>query len=87
MLRALSTSATGMQAQQLIVDTISNNLANVNTAGFKSSRVTFAELLSNTIRQASQPTATAGGTNPVFLVSYLLEWGNMTGVIGIEPVH
>ena len=45
MFRALSTSATGMQAQQLIVDTISNNLANVNTTGFKRSVVDFQDLL------------------------------------------
>jgi len=45
MLRALSTSATGMQAQQLIVDTIANNLANVNTTGFKRSLVDFQDLL------------------------------------------
>lgn len=38
-------AATGMQAQQLHLDTIANNLANVNTMGFKKSRVSFAELM------------------------------------------
>ena len=41
MMRALSTAATGMQAQQLNVDTIANNLANVNTASFKKANVRF----------------------------------------------
>ena len=45
MLRALSTSATGMQAQQLMVDTIANNIANINTTGFKRSQVDFQDLL------------------------------------------
>ena len=45
MLRAFSTSATGMAAQQTMVDVISNNLANINTTGFKKSHVAFQDLL------------------------------------------
>jgi flagellar basal-body rod protein FlgG len=45
MLRAFSTAATGMSAQQMIVDTISNNLANMNTNGFKRSQVDFQDLM------------------------------------------
>jgi len=45
MLRAFSTAATGMSAQQMIVDTIANNLANMNTAGFKRSQVDFQDLV------------------------------------------
>jgi flagellar basal-body rod protein FlgG len=45
MLDSLYIAATGMHAQQLNVDTISNNLANVNTAGFKRSRVSFEDML------------------------------------------
>ncbi len=45
MLRALSTAASGMEAQQIFIDTIANNLANVNTAGFKKSRAEFEDLL------------------------------------------
>lgn len=52
MLRALWTAASGMEAQQLRVDTISNNLANVNTPGFKKGRVDFEELLYTQIRVA-----------------------------------
>ena len=45
MLRAFSTSATGMAAQQTMVDMIANNLANINTTGFKRSQVAFQDLL------------------------------------------
>ncbi|WDN90020.1 flagellar basal-body rod protein FlgG [Desulfosarcina sp. BuS5] len=52
MLRSLWTAATGMQAQALNIDVISNNLANVNTTGFKRSRADFQDLLYETIRKA-----------------------------------
>ena len=45
MLRAFSTAATGMSAQQMIVDTIANNLANINTTGFKRSQIDFQDLM------------------------------------------
>lgn len=45
MIRALYTAATGMQAQQLNIDVIAHNLANVNTTGYKKSRAEFADLL------------------------------------------
>ncbi|MGD8724468.1 MAG: flagellar basal-body rod protein FlgG [Desulfobacterales bacterium] len=52
MIRSLWTSATGMQAQELNIDVISNNLANVNTSGFKKSRAEFQELLYESMRPA-----------------------------------
>ena len=52
MIRSLWTSATGMQAQELNIDVISNNLANVNTAGFKKSRAEFQDLLYESLRPA-----------------------------------
>lgn len=52
MIRSLYTAATGMEAQQLNIDVIANNLANVNTTGFKRSRVDFQDLLYQTIRTA-----------------------------------
>lgn len=52
MIRSLWTSATGMAAQQLNIDVISNNLANVNTVGFKKSRIDFQDLLYQTLRPA-----------------------------------
>jgi flagellar basal-body rod protein FlgG len=45
MLRAFSTAATGMTGQQMMVDVIANNLANINTTGFKRSQVNFQDLL------------------------------------------
>ena len=56
MIRALFTAATGMTAQQLNIDTVANNLANVNTAGFKRSRVDFQDLLYQTSRMPGSPT-------------------------------
>ena len=52
MLRAFSTSATGMMAQEMLVDTIANNLANVNTTGFKRSQVEFQDLLYEKMKEA-----------------------------------
>ena len=52
MMRALYTSATGMMAQQMNMDVIANNLANVNTTGFKRSRADFQDLLYQEIRPA-----------------------------------
>jgi flagellar basal-body rod protein FlgG len=52
MIRALYSASSGMQAQQLNLDTIANNLANVNTAGFKRTRVDFQDLLYQTFRAA-----------------------------------
>jgi len=55
MIRALYTAATGMQAQQLQIDVTANNLANVNTSGFKKSRADFQDLLYQTIRAPGTP--------------------------------
>lgn len=56
MMRALWTAGTGMVAQQANIDVISNNLANVNTTGFKKSRTDFQDLMYQTIRQAGATT-------------------------------
>ena len=50
MLRALNAAATGMAAQQLNIDVVANNMANVNTAGFRKSRAEFQDLLYQTLR-------------------------------------
>ncbi|MFM8560311.1 MAG: flagellar basal body protein [bacterium] len=47
---SLRTSASGMLAQQRMIDVIANNLANVNTTGFKRSRVSFEDVLYETVR-------------------------------------
>jgi flagellar basal-body rod protein FlgG len=54
---ALYIAATGMQSQQLHVDTIANNIANVNTTGYKKGRVGFADLMMRENQRVSQPTA------------------------------
>ena len=60
MLRALYSSAAGMHSQQLNLDVISNNLANVNTTGFKKSKIEFQDLIYQNIRAAG---ADQGGGN------------------------
>lgn len=56
MIRALYTAATGMNAQQLQIDVVANNLANVNTTGFKKSRADFQDLLYQTLKAPGTPT-------------------------------
>ena len=63
MIKALWTAATGMEAQQLNMDVIANNLANVNTAGFKKSRADFQDLLYQNIKSAGS-SASASTENP-----------------------
>jgi flagellar hook protein FlgE len=76
---ALLAGVSGLKAHQQMLDVAGNNLANVNTLGFKSSRVTFSELLSETLREASQPTGSTGGTNPVQI-------GSGTGLASVDRV-
>lgn len=57
MIRSLHTAATGMIAQQKQVDTVSNNIANVNTVGFKKSRVEFADLFYQVMKYAGTSTS------------------------------
>lgn len=64
MIRALYSARTGMTAQQLQLDTISNNLANVNTAGFKKATAQFEDLFYQNLRNAGVETA-SGGQVPV----------------------
>ncbi|MDR0377427.1 MAG: flagellar basal-body rod protein FlgG [Spirochaetaceae bacterium] len=66
MVRSLWTGAAGMIGQQANIDTISNNLANVNTAGFKKMRADFEDLLYQTIKTAGTP-ATEDSVVPVGL--------------------
>lgn len=63
-MRALFTAATGMSAQQLKIDNIANNLANVNTVAYKQSREDFQDLFYQRLRTAGVA-STAGGTAPV----------------------
>ena len=62
MMRALWTASTGMEAQQRRVDVISNNLANVNTDGFKKSHTSFEDLVYQSMRTAG---TAAGGNSQI----------------------
>jgi len=64
-LRSLSAGVTGLRNNTLLMDVIGNNVANINTIGFKGSRITFSEMFAQTLRGASSGTALSGGTNPV----------------------
>ena len=66
MIRSLWTAASGMAGQQFNIDTISNNLANVNTVGYKKNRAEFQDLIYQNIRRAGTP-ATEQTLSPVGL--------------------
>ena len=63
-MRALSTAATGMAAQQLNVEVISNNIANMNTVGFKRQRAEFQDLLYQDLERAGAQSSSNGNTVP-----------------------
>ncbi|HVL39547.1 MAG TPA: flagellar hook-basal body complex protein, partial [Fimbriimonadaceae bacterium] len=65
MIQALLAGVASIKAQQTRMNVIGNNLANVNTTSYKGSRVTFQDMLAQTIRGAARPTDTMGGTNPI----------------------
>ncbi len=64
MLRSMFSAISGLRAHQTKLDVTGNNIANVNTVGFKSSQTVFEDTLSQVIRNGSAPTADTGGTNP-----------------------
>ncbi|MDD2568851.1 MAG: flagellar hook-basal body complex protein, partial [Clostridia bacterium] len=64
MMRALYSGVAGLKSHQTQMDVIGNNIANVNTYGFKSSRVTFRDVYYQTLSGASGSGTTLGGTNP-----------------------
>ena len=64
MLRSMFSGVSGLRSHQTMMDVIGNNIANVNTFGFKSSTVMFQDLLSQVLTGASAPTGATGGTNP-----------------------
>ena len=64
MVRSLYSGVSGMKAHQTKMDVIGNNISNVNTYGFKSSRVTFRDVYYQSMRNASEGSGNRGGTNP-----------------------
>lgn len=80
MMRSLFSGVSGLQTHQIKMDVIGNNIANVNTHGFKSSRATFKESLSQTLSNASAPTANRGGINAQ-------QVGLGVGIGSIDVIH
>ena len=64
MMRSLFSGVSGLKNHQTRMDVVGNNISNVNTTGFKSSRATFSDMLSQTLTGAAAPTDNLGGTNP-----------------------
>src|SRR6478672_10008262 len=64
MLRSMFAAVTGLRSHQAFMDVVGNNIANVNTTGYKTSNVLFEDLLSQQLRGAGLPTSGQGGTNP-----------------------
>ncbi len=65
MLRSLFSGISGLRNFQVKMDVIGNNIANVNTIGYKGSRITFADTISQMLSNASAPTEEFGGRNPI----------------------
>ena len=80
MLRSLMTGVTGVRAHQTMLDVVGNNVANVNTTGFKKSMTVFQDLLYQTSRGATAPGDNRGGINP-------LQIGLGVSVAGVEMVN
>jgi len=78
--RALFSGVTGLRNHALMMDIIANNIANVNTAGYKASRVTFEETFAMMVQGASRPPGTSGGVNP-------MQVGLGTSVGSIDVMH
>ncbi len=64
MIRSMYAAVSGLRSHQTMMDVVGNNIANVNTTGFKRSEALFQDVLSQMIHGAGTPTATLGGTNP-----------------------
>lgn len=64
MMRSLYAGVSGLQNHQVRMDVIGNNIANVNTTGFKKGRVNFQDMISQTMSGAARPNEAVGGVNP-----------------------
>lgn len=65
MMSSLFAGVSGLRNHQVRMNVIGNNIANVNTTGFKSGRIVFKEALVQTLKGAGRPSSISGGTNPV----------------------
>lgn len=80
MMRSMYSGVSGLRVHQSKMDTIGNNIANVNTVGFKKGQVTFQEVFSQVVRGASAPSGGKGGTNPQ-------QVGMGVGIGSINTIH
>lgn len=64
MMRSMYSGVSSLRAHQVRMDVIGNNIANVNTVGYKGSKATFAEIYSQTVKGAGGSSTSRGGTNP-----------------------
>ena len=78
MMRSMYSGVAGLRSHQTRMDVIGNNIGNVNTVGFKSSRVIFKDVFYQTLSGAGAPGATKGGTNPL-----QIGYGSMVGSIDV----
>ena len=67
MMASLFAGVSGLKNHQTKMNVVGDNIANVNTIGFKMGRVTFQEALVQTLRGAGRPSTTRGGSNPLQL--------------------
>jgi flagellar hook protein FlgE len=80
MMRSLFSGVAGLQNHQTRMDVVGNNIANINTTGFKKGRVNFQDMLSQQLSGAARPTADLGGVNPK-------EVGLGMSIASIDTVH
>ncbi|HZK42827.1 MAG TPA: flagellar hook protein FlgE [Syntrophomonadaceae bacterium] len=80
MMRSMYSGVAGLRNHQTRMDVIGNNIANVNTAGYKKSRVVFQDTLYQNMRGGSSPTDARGGTNPMSI-------GLGMSVASIDQIH
>ena len=82
MMRSMFSGVSGLRAHQIKMDVIGNNIANVNTVGFKSSRVAFQEVFNQILKGSGAPDASTGkgGSNPI-------QVGLGIGVSAVDVFH
>ena len=61
MMRSLFSAISGLKGHQTMMDIVGNNISNVNTTAFKSARITFQDIISQTLRGAQAPSGGPGG--------------------------
>jgi flagellar hook protein FlgE len=80
MMRSLFSGVSGLQNHQTRMDVVGNNIANVNTTGFKRNRVNFQDMIYQQLQGATRPTEDLGGVNPK-------EVGLGMSVASIDTIH